>query len=633
MKENPSLPEARGWLAGAYFLCNDAKDAQPQLTAVTAPDGAPHPVVLFEAAEILRDARQFSQAEGYYLQAAKAAAWWSEPYAALAQLYMETGQETKAKAALDESFKIDPYNLRAYNQLTLLDSLQKNFQTKETEHFLIRYNAQDQVLADLAAQWLEKIYPEVMGYFQVKELPVKTTVEMFPSHEEFGVRTTGLPWIGTVGACTGNVIAMDVPRGGSKDLMGAFDWARVLRHEFTHTVTLAMTNNRIPHWLTEACAVDQEQAPRDWDNCQLLASNYRAGTLFKPAGPQLGVHPAQGSIDRRLAYMESQWIYDFLKDRYGHQKVLDFLNCFRDGMTEPQAYKATFGKTIDEMNGDFLAWAGKQIESWGLPSDPLPKLDEAQAAVKANPKDADAACRLAWVLMSSGQSADAEAVLRKALETNPKHGRTRELLGAVLNVEKKPAEARKVLEELVKEDPDHPVALRTLGLLAMQDKDFDAARKYFSQLEEVRPLEQTPYTYLAGLYLQAGQTKDAIAQLRMLQAHEQKDERIPRQLALLLRQEKQYKDAETMAYKAIRINPYNAVNHQLMAQVLMDQKEPGQAVQYWRIATELQPKIASFWEGLADALGGVGDARGASDAAKKAVDLQPNNAAKKWVLP
>ena len=81
------------------------------------------------------------------------------------------------------------------------------------------------MLAKLAVKWMEKIRPEIWSYFQIQDLPAPTQIEMFPSHEQFGVRTTGLPWIGTVGACTGNVIAMDVPRGGDADLMGNFDWA------------------------------------------------------------------------------------------------------------------------------------------------------------------------------------------------------------------------------------------------------------------------------------------------------------------------------------------------------------------------------------------------------------------------
>ena len=86
--------------------------------------------------------------------------------------------------------------------------------------FIVKYDPQDDVLPALAVEWLEKVRPELWSYFQIKELPAPTVVEFFPSHEQFGVRTTGLPWIGTVGASTGNVIALDVPRGGAKGLMG-----------------------------------------------------------------------------------------------------------------------------------------------------------------------------------------------------------------------------------------------------------------------------------------------------------------------------------------------------------------------------------------------------------------------------
>ena len=113
--------------------------------------------------------------------------------------------------------------MRAYNQLVLLNYLQK-FSTLESQSrlkpgsdqpaFILRYEPQDEILAKLAVKWLEKIRPDIWSYFQIQDLPAPTQIEMFPSHEQFGVRTTGLPWIGTVGACTGNVIAMDVPRGG-----------------------------------------------------------------------------------------------------------------------------------------------------------------------------------------------------------------------------------------------------------------------------------------------------------------------------------------------------------------------------------------------------------------------------------
>jgi tetratricopeptide (TPR) repeat protein len=637
---DPGYAKARGWLAATYYLLNDREKMEAQLNALTlGAGGGPHPVALFEAAEILRDARQYPEAEKLYQQADGSAAWWSEPSSALAQLYLETGQEDKARSAYNKSFSIDPYNLRAYNQITLLDILSK-FTTLESKSrlapgsdqpaFIIRYDRKDQVLAELAIDWLEKIRPEIWSYFQITTLPAPTQIELFPSHEQFGVRTTGLPWIGTVGACTGNVIAMDVPRGGAQYLMGPFDWARVLRHEYTHTVTLAMTSNRIPHWLTEAAACNQEEAPRDWENCQLLASNYRAGTLFKIADLNWGFIKPKRSIDRQLAYMESQWLYEYLVGTYGLPKMLDFLKAFHDGKTEAQAWPVAYGKSMEEMDKEFHAWAGKQIDSWGLPNEPLPKRAELDAALTKNPADADALVKLGWLLASGNDMAGAQRQLEKAVAADPENVRARELLGTVLSRKEKD-KARAMLEAVVKDDPNRPVSVRTLGLLAMGRKDYDDAEKWFIQLQHLRPLDEASYTNLAGIYLLKKDTKNATAQLEELCRHEQKDDRVPRRLSELYAEQDQLAQARTAAYRALRINPYNALNHLAMGHILIAQKKPADAVEYFQHAADIQPQQVVCWEGLADARGLSGDPAGASEAAKKAVALRADSAAKKWL--
>jgi tetratricopeptide (TPR) repeat protein len=441
---------------------------------------------------------------------------------------------------------------------------------------------------------------------------------------------------------------MDVPRGQAKNMMGTFDWARVLRHEFTHTVTLSMTNNRIPHWLTEAAACEQELSPRDWENCQMLAGNYRSGTLFTLDTLTWGFIKPKTSKDRPLAYMESQWVYQYLVETYSQPKMLEFLRAFGDGQTEPQAFKSVYGKTQEEINKDFLVWAGKQIESWGLPSEPLPKREDLEKKLKDNPDDSKAMFDMAWVLVNEpGGLPKAREQLEKAIKADPKNTRARELLGAILNnmADREPAlraKAKEILTKVVAEDESRVVAYRTLGLIAMGEKDYDAAEKWFLKLEEKRPAEETSYTKLAGIYLVKKQPAKAIAQFAMLQQHEQHDDTIPRQLAILYRQDGQLAEAENSAYRAVRINPYSAVNHNLMAQILMAQRSKAtgdeqrralaaRAAEYWKYASDLQPKIAEFWTGLAEASGQAGNLVAASEAAKKAVEIQPNSPAKKWI--
>jgi len=648
VQKNPNLAEARGWLAGAYYLLGfDETRMNKQLQSIKAPTPSGlHPVALFEAAEVLRDARQFTQAEKLYLKAADAAKWWAEPAASLASLYLETGHEDKAKTLFEQAFKIDPYNVRVLNQLKLLANLH-SFETMESKTrlapgsdlpaFIIRYEKQDEILANLALEWMEKIRPEVWSYFNIQSLSTPTIIEFFPSHEEFGVRTVGLPWIGTVGASTGNVIALDVPRGGAKGLMGAFDWARVLRHEYTHTVTLAMTNNRIPHWLTEACACEQEQAPRDWENCQLLWLNYRSGDLFKIANLNWGFIKPKRTTDRQLAYMQSQWLYQYLVSTYGLPQMLDFLNAFRDGNTEAQAWQKVYNKSMDDIDQEFHTWAGQQITSWGLSTTPLPKREALLDALKKDPKNVDSLVDLASLEAMSGQAPQARKRLEQALEFDPKNLRTREFLGALLSQSKGATQkadierAKSLLESVLKDDPNRSLAVRSLGMLAMARRDYNEAELYFKTLQSLVPLDVSSYTSLAGIYLIRKDYPAAIAQLLELQRHEQRDERIPRRLAALFKEQHQLAEAEQSAYRAIRINPYNAINHELMAQILVESKQPQRSIEYWSNATTLQPKVAAFWEGLAEAKGSTGDLPGAAEAAKKALDLQPKSPAAKWL--
>ena len=88
-------------------------------------------------------------------------------------------------------------------------------------------------------------------------------VEMFPKHDDFAVRTMGLPgMIGALGVCFGQVVAFDSPKARPP---GEFSWQETLWHELTHVITLQMSNNRIPRWLTEGISVWQEaQARPDW---------------------------------------------------------------------------------------------------------------------------------------------------------------------------------------------------------------------------------------------------------------------------------------------------------------------------------------------------------------------------------
>ena len=105
----------------------------------------------------------------------------------------------------------------------------------ESEHFVLRYKpGEDEVVANMMLEPLEKMHADVAGRFG-HEPDRKTVIELMPDHAFFSVRITGMPRIHTIAACTGPLIAIEVPREGPPDKhLGLFDWLKVLRHEYAH---------------------------------------------------------------------------------------------------------------------------------------------------------------------------------------------------------------------------------------------------------------------------------------------------------------------------------------------------------------------------------------------------------------
>ena len=67
-------------------------------------------------------------------------------------------------------------------------------------------------------------------------------VEVFPRHDDFAVRTMGLPgMIGALGACFGRVVTMDSPKARPP---GDLQLGATLWHELAHVITLQMSGNQ-----------------------------------------------------------------------------------------------------------------------------------------------------------------------------------------------------------------------------------------------------------------------------------------------------------------------------------------------------------------------------------------------------
>lgn len=366
LQRQPKNIEALGLLAAVDALQLDEDKMVEVLRQVDQLD--PHNASAYlEVAQQLAAMRQYPRSADKYKVAIARAPWWTAAQNGLGLLYTQSGDEDLAHAVLNDAHKLDPFNLATTNYLRLLDMMD-GFARKESAHFVVIYDAKtDPVIPEYFSDYLESVHADLCAYFHYTPT-VKTFIEVFPTHAAFSVRTTGSPWIGTVGASTGRVIALVAPRGG-ENTMGPFNWSQVLRHEYTHTITLGETDNRIQHWMTEGLAVSQERAPMRWEWVPMLYHAVKNHELFPLDKLTWGFVRPKRPIDRQLAYAESYWICKYVEETYGHDAILKMLDDFRHAERQEEAFPKETGRSMEQFQSEFYAWCEQQIFKWGYDKD------------------------------------------------------------------------------------------------------------------------------------------------------------------------------------------------------------------------------------------------------------------------
>ncbi len=499
LERQPNHVEALGLLAGSYALQLRDDDMRAILDRVEQfdPDNA---TAYLEVAEQLAAMRQYPRAAEMYQVAIDRAPWWTAPRNGLGLLYTQSGDEDDARRVLEAAYSLDPFNFRTTNYLRLLDDL-AGFARHETEHFIVLHDPQaDPIIAEYFGEYMESIHAEIAEIFQ-HEPKVKTLIEVFPTHDAFSVRTTGSPWIGTVGASTGRVIALVSPRD-DKGTLGAFNWAQVLRHEYVHTVTLSATDNRIAHWMTEGLAVLEERTPLRWDWVPMLHYAVKNDELFTMDELTWGFVRPRRPIDRQLAYAQSFWICQFIEESYGREKLLEMMDAFRQGMDQDEAFPNVLGMSTSQFTEQFFTWAREQVAGWGYD----PETSERYEAMR---KEGEA-------LIASRQYEKAAEIWQQIAEIRPVDALPHQRLAGIYLRLKQPLKAIEHLDRL------HQVSLKdnryaiTIARLYRDNGDVDSAIRYATAAIHIAPYDLRAHQLLAELYEKTGNEKGLERERRVI---------------------------------------------------------------------------------------------------------------------
>jgi tetratricopeptide (TPR) repeat protein len=630
LRTNPNNLEALSLMAARHIRLDEAAKAQPYIDRVRKinPSYADLPSTI---GEWLAAARQFEQAEKYYRQAMALAPELAGPVTSLGLMYMQTGDEDKAREVLAKARELDDYRRDVYNYLKLLEEM-KDFKVRQTEHFIIKVNeTHDAVLLGLVAAEAERIYAEVCRDFDHNP-SIKTLVEIFPRHSGFSVRITGRAWIGTVGASTGRVIAMVAP-DRQRSEFGTYNWVTVLRHELTHTVTLSATDSRIPHWFTEACAVWEQPDRRNYDAVQVLVEATRRGGLFPVKELDWGFIRPSRLGDRTLAYAQSEWAMEHIIETKGYETIIKMLRAFRDGMTQRQVFEKVLGTTESEFDKSFRAWAGKQVRQWGFSPEAPPSVPKAEAAVRANPQDAAAQAELAVAYYNVRRMAQAETAAREALKLEPKNTRAMGVLSVILAGERKFEEAIVLAKKLQELDQASRIAPQVLAGSYLAKRRWAEAIVQLEALKLRKPLDPYSYKELAKLYMQLGEPSHAMPNLIELHRRTMKEPEHARQIAEVYRTQMNMAERALDYWRQVtHINPYEASAYKSMAEICIQLERYEEAAQAAENLTLIQADSAEAWAYLAVARYHLGKSRNdrqilndARAAAQKALKIDPHD--------
>jgi len=471
LKINPRSLEAHSLRAAMLYLQD--KDYEPEVAATLA-IGPKYGGVYNTLSHYATITRRTDQSVQFARRATEIAPRLWDAHLNLGMSLLRLGQMETGREAVEKAFKGDPFNIWAKNTLDLLDTMRDYKETKSGP-FIIKAAAQESdVLAPYAASLLEEAAAKLTAKYKfTPKGPV--IIEIFQNHEDFAVRTLGMPGLGALGVCFGFVVAQDSP---SAREAGEFNWGSTLWHEYTHVITLQMTDYRIPRWFSEGLSVYEERRARpgwgdDWN--PLFVRAFMERRWFKMADLDAGFMRPKSPQDVPIAYFQASQVCEFIAEKYGFDAILHMLALYRDKVRTPEVLQQVLKLSESDFDREFAAYIEAKVkplqQALSTQNNIAASLSKEEVLKMLATQDTFALrLRAAELLAADGETEAAVAHYIRALELFPYvtgAGNPYESLAKLLEQKGDKAQAAKVLEGLVKTDENNLEALKTIARIRL----------------------------------------------------------------------------------------------------------------------------------------------------------------------
>jgi len=471
LKVNSRSLEAHSLRAAMYFLQDKDFDPEVAATLAISPRYGDIYNTLAHYATITRRTEQAAQ---FSRKAIELSPKLWDAHLSLGMSLLRMGQMDQGRAEVEAAFKGDAFNLWAKNTLDLLDTMQ-DFRETKSGAFVVKTSAQESdVLSGYAVNLLEEASNKLTSKYRfTPKGPI--AVEIFPNHEDFAVRTLGLPGLGALGVCFGTVIVQDSP---SARETGEFNWGSTLWHEYTHVITLQMTDYRIPRWFSEGLSVYEERRARpgwgdDWN--PLFVRAFVDGRWFKITDLDAGFQRPKSPQDVPIAYFEASQICEFIAERYGFDAILRMLDLYKNKAQTADVLRQVLKLSEAEFDREFSAYIEKTARPFqkalSTQTNVVASLSKEEVLKQLATEDTYALrLRAAELLAADGDTAGAATHYLRAIELFPYMtgpGNAYDSLAKVYEQRGEQAQAAKTLEALVQKDENNLDALKTIARIRL----------------------------------------------------------------------------------------------------------------------------------------------------------------------
>lgn len=502
------------------FQADEKKTAEARANALQR--WAKNPEVDNTIGRCLSRAYRFTESVGHQRQALEFDPHYLPAKVQLCHDLLRLGEEEEAWKLAATIRQEDGYNIQAHN-LGALEQQMKGYIVQSYPDFILKMPKREWPIYGERALALLREAKSILTVKYGLEMNRPVLVEFFGAQQDFAIRTFGaLGGQGMLGVCFGTVVTMNSPGSLAH---GRSNWESTLWHEYCHVVTLTVTKNRMPRWLSEGLSVYEErQRDPSWGmtmspkNREMVLDEETLTPLSRLSSAFMNAKTQEHTL---FAYYESSQAVEYLLEKFGKDKFQGILRDLAAGKRINDAIAANAGD-LDEIEKDFAKFITAKAKGFG------PKADwEEPEEKELNPFDDDS--------------------FTEYLKKHPKS------LWALRRRADKAVEARKWAEVLWVADQ----------LIDLVPESYDGDSGYSLKVMALRQLKR-PDEEAEVLRLIAAKSSDALsAFLRLIELD------LPK---------KRWADVRQNARRATALNPFLTTPQKGLVEACMALNEPAEAI-------------------------------------------------------